>query len=429
MTSTQNSSVNSRNVIAEILAAWLRSRDFPDHSVASVATDRAFVMEVLYGCVKRWRTLEWITRRCVTGKSQPAAVPFLLIGLYQVVFMTDVADYAAVNETVEASKKKLSPAGSGFVNAVLRRALREKKDILRKLRAQPLAVRESHPDLLVDRWKSRFTAGRTVRLCKWNNGSPDVVLCINQARTTLADYAAMLKEKGLEAIPHPFESRSCLIVPRGVPIPALPGFGDGLFSVQDPSMLTPVKLLAPEPGDRILDACAAPGGKTMLIAEKTGPTGSLTAMDLREDRLDGLMENLARMRFDGVKVVAGDAASPAAVLDGMLFDRILADVPCTNTGVLRRRADARWRFTLERLKSLLKTQRSILNGLAPFLKPGGTLVYSTCSLEEEEGGQLVRGWLQGHPDFFLDREIVLLPPDTGTDGLYAARLCKVAEIT
>jgi len=379
----------------------------------------------VYGCVKRWRALNWIMRRCVTGHAQPAAVPFMLAGLYQIIFMTDVADYAAVNETVEASKKKLSAAGSGFVNAVLRRALREKQEILKELKAQPLAVRESHPDLLVDRWKSQFTVGRTVRLCKWNNGAPDVVLCVNLARKSLADYAGMLKQKGMEAVPHPFESRSCLIVPRGVPVPSLPGFRDGLFSVQDPSMLTPVKLLAPQPSDCVLDACAAPGGKTMLIAEKLGSLPNLTAMDYRGDRIVELRENLARMKFGGVKIVAGDAACAAEALGNVQFDRILADVPCMNTGVLRRRADAKWRFTLDRLHGLMKTQRAILTGLAPMVKPGGTLVYSTCSLELEEGAGLVGEWLKTHCDFVLDREISLFPPESGTDGLYAAKLCKL----
>ena len=425
MAGKQETSVNSRNTVAEILAIWLRSKEFPDRLVQAVTADRGFVMEAVYGCIKRWRSLTWIMRKCVTGKSQPEAIPYLLVGLYQIIFMDDVAEYAAVNETVEASKRKLSQGGSGFVNAVLRRALREKQQILKELKAQPLAIRESYPDLLVDRWKSQFTTGRTVKLCKWNNGSPDVVLCINLARTTIEAYSAMLTEKGLEAVPHPFESRSCIIVPRGISVPELPGFADGLFSIQDPSMLTPVKLLAPQPGDSVLDACAAPGGKTMLIAEKLGDTGSLTAMDYREDRLGELKENLSRMKFEGAKVIAGDAASPTDVLGTMKFDRILADVPCSNTGVLRRRADARWRFNIERFESLRKTQRAILKGLGPMLKPGGTLVYSTCSLEGEEGAVLIRGWMQAHPEFVLDHEISVFPPDTGTDGLYAAALRKV----
>ncbi|MEI6970631.1 MAG: 16S rRNA (cytosine(967)-C(5))-methyltransferase RsmB [bacterium] len=424
MADKETISVNSRNTAAEILANWLRTKDFPDRLMDTVAADRAFVMEVVYGSVKRWRTLTWIMKKCVTGKTEPVAVPYLLVGLYQIIFMTDVADYAAVSETVEASKRRLSAGGSGFVNAVLRRALREKQAIIRALKAQPLAVRESHPDLLVDRWKTQFTAGRTVRLCKWNNGSPDVVICLNLARTTIADYSELLKAMGQDATPHPFESRNCIIVPRGISVRELPGYADGLFSVQDASMLTPVKLLDPKPGDCVLDACAAPGGKTMLIAERIGPSGSLTAMDLRDDRLVELRENLARMRFDSVKIVTGDAAAAGKVLGGDKFDRILADVPCSNTGVLRRRADARWRFSTERFETLRKTQRLILKGLAPLLKPGGTLVYSTCSIEGEEGAVQIRGWLQAHPEFVLEREITLFPIDSGTDGLYAAALRK-----
>jgi len=390
----------------------------------SVESDRPIVMELVYGTVRRWRTLTWVLRKAVEGKAEKAAEPFLLIGIYQILFMSDMAEYAAVNETVEASKKKLSKHGAGFVNAVLRRVLRGKQAILSELKAESVAIRESHPDVLVDKWRERLTPGKTVRLCKWNNSPADVIICVNTTRLEIEKYQSMLKERGIEATPHAFVPQRCLVLPRGIAVPDLPGYADGLFTVQDPSMLTPVRFLALQRSDHVLDACAAPGGKAMLIAQKLGPEGELVAMDLHEDRLVQLRENFSRMKLTNVKTLAGDASDPVKVLGDMRFDRILADVPCTNTGVLRRRPDARWRFTRERLKSMVSTQRAILDGLAPFLNSGGTLVYSTCSIEWEEGSELIAEWIKVHKEFRLDRELSLFPPETQTDGIYAARLVK-----
>jgi len=186
-----------------------------------------------------------------------------------------------------------------------------------------------------------------------------------------------------------------------------------------------VDLLDPRPGEFILDACAAPGGKTLLIAERMEGRGELVAMDIMEDRLDPLRDNVGRMRLTIVRIARGDAASETdvgALRGSRRFDRILLDVPCTNTGVFRRRPDARWRFAPSSLAEAARIQRALLDNAGRFLKPGGTLVYSTCSLEPEENEVRVQEWTALHPRFVLTKELRLFPPETRTDGVYAAAM-------
>jgi 16S rRNA (cytosine967-C5)-methyltransferase len=215
------------------------------------------------------------------------------------------------------------------------------------------------------------------------------------------------------------------VLAHGSRVPDLPGFTEGWFSVQDPSTAVAPALLDPGPGQRVLDACAAPGGKTFVLAERMRGRGTLWAADVSPGRLRRLEENLKRMGLEWVQVRRADAASPllGRMCGGEGFDRILLDVPCSTTGVLRRRPDARWRFSPERLNQLTRIQQAMLNNAATLLRPGGRLVYSTCSLEPEEGTELVRAWLRGRPEFRLLEERSLFPPDTQTDGVYAAALC------
>ena len=425
MKKSNPSTRNSRAVAASLIGRWLRDGSFPDGLMESVSANRAFVTEVVYG-VARWkRTLEWALNRCSTRRPTGPAVPFLFTGLYQLLLMDSVTAYAAVNETVEAAKKAEGPRAAGFVNAVLRQALRQ-LDVLRdNLKKQKVGVRESHPDVLVDRWTRQFGPEKALALCRWNNTRPQVTLHPYCERDTLPQFLTSLQKAGVAATPHPFSPESFLVLPHGVRVAALPGYEEGLFSVQDPSTIQAVELLDPRPGDFILDACAAPGGKTALIAERLEGRGEIVAMDVQEDRLDILRENVGRLRLAVVRVACGDAASEAdvgALRGSRRFDRILLDVPCTNTGVLRRRPDARWRFSLSHLSDIAKIQKALLDNAGRFLKPGGTLVYSTCSLEPEENEERVRGWAALHPRFSLVREARLFPPDTQTDGVYAAAL-------
>jgi 16S rRNA (cytosine967-C5)-methyltransferase len=326
--------------------------------------------------------------------------------------MDDVQEYAAVHETVEAAKAAGGGKGAGFVNAVLRRAQAEKKKIIHALEKQPASVRLSHPRLLIERWTKQFGADAAIRLCEWNNRRADVVLRLNKI---LVDTHLIAGE------PHPFEPGRFLILPRGVSVANLPGFADGWFYVQDPSTSVAPSLLNPRPGETVLDACAAPGGKTMQLAELMRGQGTLVAMDPSADRLKPLRENIARLKWNFIRIVEGDLTQEKP---STRFNAILLDVPCTNTGVIRRRPDARWRFSPKRLRVACDKQTAMLDAAAACLESGGRIVYSTCSLELEENEGQVDRWLARHAEFKLANSKKLFPPESGTDGAYAALLIR-----
>ena len=431
---------SSRAVAADIIGRWLQTGDFPDRLLDEVTADHAFVMEVVYGVVRWRRALEWMTTQFARRDPGEAVLPYLWVGLYQVVMMSHVVGYAAVHETVEAVKRRSQAhasradrlaAEAGFVNAVLRRALKNRIELRRDLSRQPIGVRLSHPDALIRRWTARFGKPAAIELCDWNNARAAVTLRIQQSRTTLPDFLDALKADDIGAEPHSFDPSRFVTLTRPASgqasrIANLPGFLEGWFTIQDPSTYPAVELLDPRPGDRVMDACAAPGGKTAAIAERMEGQGELIALEVHRDRLDRLVENLDRLGWSSfVRAEQGDAtlATDWRRLGGeALFDRILLDMPCTNTGVLRRRADARWRFSEDRLAKLTQLQRRLLDTAALFLKPGGILVYSTCSLEPEECEQMVDSWLAAHAGFTKERQVSLFPPESRTDGAYAAAL-------
>jgi 16S rRNA (cytosine967-C5)-methyltransferase len=408
----ESDSENSRLAAARIVSAWLKSQTFPDREFDSLETSRAFIMEMALGIVRWYGALNWIRDRLAPQKPRPDVDACILVGLYQLLFMDDVQEYAAVNETVEAARSAGGEKVAGFVNAVLRRAQAEKQEIIQALEKQSVTVRLSHPRLLVDRWTKQFGSDAAIRLCEWNNRRADVVLRLN---TNLADSHEITGE------PHPFDPDRFLILPRGVSVTHLPGFANGWFYVQDPSTSVAPALLNPQPGEIVLDACAAPGGKTMLIAERMQGRGTLVAMDPSADRLKSLRENIARLKWNFIRVVKGDITKEKP---SMRFNAILLDVPCTNTGVIRRRPDARWRFSPERLLAACGKQAALLDAAAVYLESGGRIVYSTCSLELEENDAQVDRWLCRHAEFKFVCSRKLFPPESGTDGAYAALLIK-----
>jgi 16S rRNA (cytosine967-C5)-methyltransferase len=407
-------------VAAGIVGRWLETGEFPDRLLEAVERDRGFITEVVFGTVKRRRVLDFLLRQVAPRVPEPPLRAHLLTGIYQLWLMREPG-YAVVNETVSAVQALFSARQAGFVNAVLRRVIRERPALEAALAAQPLALRLSHPDALADRWIPRHGAGAAARLFEWDNQPPPLVLRLNPAQGPMSAFLAALAEAGHEATPHPFGPDRFCVLARGADVRQLPGYDGGRFMVQDPSTVAAVDLLAPQPGESVLDACAAPGGKTLAMAECMAGAGRLMAMDLHADRLPPLRENLVRLRQTWVAVVEGDVRTLPPEAAGP-WDAILLDVPCSNTGVLRRRPDARWRFTVERMKRLVETQQGLLEAAAGAVAAGGRLVYSTCSLEPEEGETLVRDWLTRHPAFGLEAERRLFPPVDGVDGAYAARL-------
>lgn len=418
---------NSRSVAAEIIYRWIESESFPDRQLADVKADRAFITELVYGIVRNKLALEYIEQKFIPRRPEDFILAALHVGVYQLCFMDHVEEFAAVHETVEAIKSrrhKDAQRAAGMVNAVLRNVQEERAEILKNLKRQSDEIRLSHPEALIHRWVRQYGERDTLQLCEWNNQPAETILRVEPARIDPAEFMQALDVAGIEAKVHRYPSAERFVVlPRGVAVPAVPGYREGWFTVQDPATSVSVELLDPRPGETVLDACAAPGGKTAMIAGMMEGRGELFAMDVHDDRLDTLQDTLQRTGWDFVKILKGDAAKGFPQRD-QLFDAILLDVPCLNTGVLRRRVDARWRFTRDRIELVKKTQRQILNAMSKHVKPGGRMVYSTCSLEVEENEEMVSRWARDQRDFRLVKAKRLFPPKSGTDGAYAALLAR-----
>ncbi|MGN0845143.1 MAG: RsmB/NOP family class I SAM-dependent RNA methyltransferase [Kiritimatiellia bacterium] len=436
----------SRMDALRILEEWMNTEAFPDRMFGRVPPfRRGFVMDLVYTTVRNIRLLSFVTDSFLKADpDRPYVRAALFLGAAQLLLMDDIADYAGVSSTVEALKRLSGASCTGFVNAVLRNLLRNPDKVARMISDAPLAVRESHTDEQVARWSRNFGSERAEAICKWDNTAagvtvlslPNPVVTAGEAAgearyPSVAELLVSFREAGVQATLHPRFKTRALCLPHGSHVDKLPGFSEGLFSIQDPATLEAVRLLDVHPGQRVLDACAAPGGKTIQLAALMARTGELIAMDCWTDRVALMRENFRRFRLDRfIRAGKGDAKRVRlADFDGKRFDRILADVPCSNTGVQRRRVDARWRFDAKRLSELTEVQAAILENLATLLAPGGRLVYSTCSIEPEENRQIVQAFLRTHSDFRLAEDSALIPPDSGCDGAYAAALVYEPEPT
>jgi 16S rRNA (cytosine967-C5)-methyltransferase len=394
--------------------------------------NRGLCQELVYGVVRWQSTLDWLIGRKTPGRTQkPMLQNFLRLGLYQIFWLDRIPNHAAVHETVEQTRHSGFGPQAGFVNAILRGYLREfdaTKQLLRDLKTTQPHLGYSHPEWLVTRWQQRWGEEKTAKLMDWNNTPPKNYARVN---TLKADPGKLLEQWRDENVAYDFVRRDwfdenlVFELKSHPPLATLPSFQQGLFYVQDPSTLLAVQALDPQPGETILDLCAAPGGKTTYIAQRMRNEGRLVAHDASPERLQLVKENCARLGVTCVQcvpgLVSGDGGRTAK-LPAAQFDRILVDAPCSNTGVMRRRVDLRWRIRPEEIERLQKTQLELLHRAAALLKPGGTLVYSTCSLEAEENGELIEQFLRSNPKFTDNGVRELLPWKNGTDGAFAAIL-------
>ena len=421
----------SRREAIFILARWLETSDFPDRLLTN-SPDRGFIMDLVYGTVRWRRTLEWALQQLVKQAPEGETLAALLAGAYQVLFMEEVPAYAAVHATVAAAKIA-SPNSASFVNGVLRNLGRKREALLTALAQQPIGVRLSHPDILITRWTARYGAAETEALCHWNNTPSQTVIAMlphaiqSDGKTVGRSDGSTVQPSDCPTVqplsPHPAAPDTCFIVPHGMRVESVPGYHEGTFVVQDPATQAAVELLDVKPGQTILDACAAPGGKTAQIAARMRGKGRLIAMEKHADRIAMLRSTLMRTHMPWVEVVECDAVVPVSE-GAMHFDRILLDVPCSNTGVLRRRPDARWRFNERRQQKLCATQHAMLANMLQRLAPGGRLVYSTCSLEPEENQRRVELALAANPQVQLAATTERLPMRDGTDGAFAAAFVR-----
>lgn len=406
--------------------------------------DRAFVRELVYG-VLRWRgRIDWIIAaysRIKPQRMERSVLAILRMGVYQLLFMDRVPSHAAVDEAVALARERGASRAAPLINGILRGITEGRREV-----SFPDPVNDplghiasyySHPPWMVHRWLHQWGAQETTSLCQANNQIPPLTLRVNTLKGDRGEVIRRLQDEGVEARLAPFSPMG-IIVDTPPPFATWHSFQEGWLQVQDEaSQLVPF-ILAPHPGQRVLDLCAAPGGKTTHLAQLMEDQGEIISVDISPAKLSLLQENCRRLGVSIVKTLAHDATVMLPVAPAS-FDQVLADVPCTGLGTLRRNPDGKWRVREADITRLQRLQREILAQAATLVKHGGILVYSTCTLTPEENEGVIGPFLSEHEDFSLESAAPGLPPDCeglveergflltlphrhGTDGFFAARI-------
>ena len=397
--------------------------------------DKGLLQELCYGVLRHLPELENDVREFIkkplTGKQRVGHF-LMLVGVYQIKY-TRIPDHAAFNETVSACKPLKCDHLKGLINGVLRNFQRQqaanKKDETAVNDNLPDAITFNHPSWFIkkiqlaypDTWQAVLNA---------NMQRPPMWLRVNQLHHSVNEYLALLANEEMEHLLVD-EKSGAIRLTNAIDVNKLPGFQQGWVSIQDGAAQQAARLLDCQPEDNVLDCCAAPGGKTCHILEYSPTIKSMTAIDIEATRLERVTENLQRLNLQA-NVVAADAATPEKWWDGQLFDRILLDAPCSGTGVIRRHPDIKWLRKNQDIAVLTELQQDILKNIWSLLKPGGTLLYATCSVLPEENSQQVQYFVENNADAELivitddasDIGWQILPNDDSMDGFYYAKLVK-----
>jgi 16S rRNA (cytosine967-C5)-methyltransferase len=413
---------SARQIALAALRLWRKEKRFADSIISELLakvgltpSDRAFALELFYGVLRNLTLLDFWIGCLRASRIETNVRDILRLGLYQI-FLLKTPAHAAVNETVVISSQKRRP----IINAILRAATGRRNELIERADAQPLFVRTSHPQFLVERWQQHFGAEYTEDLCKWNNQHGPIYARINRINTDPETFLQLYPDS------RPLPDNPDFVEFKSLPMAAL---DSGHCYIQDPSTAIACQLLDPKPGEKILDACAAPGGKTAYLTQLMQNRGVVIACDRDPERLQILKDNVNRLNATIVRAVRHDWTRndlPEEILSSAPFDRILLDAPCTNTGVMRRRIDVRWRLRPEDFSRMSNEQLILSRAVLRLLKPGGILVYSTCSLEREENEQVIRRLLAELPALSLETEKDSLPFRDGFDGAFAAKLVRTA---
>ena len=398
------------------LIHWQRGKQFADEILDELFEHeqpsphaRAWAREALFGIIRHLSEIDFIVDRLRQGELDGDTRALLRLGIYQLWHMR-IAPHAAVNETVN-----LAGRARGFVNAILRRALREHDALDNALRKAPDWIRLSHPEFIFRRWTEHFGREAALALCGINNSPSDLFVRANGIKVSAGELAGSMPGAEIG-----------VFHPKTVRTPRLPDswLQGGLCYVQDPSTLVACDLLDPQPTDQVLDACAAPGGKTTYLAELMQNRGHIIACDLWRVRVDFLAQNIRKLGIRNTHPVVADLMKPNELLRPASFDRVLLDAPCSNTGVIRRRVDVRWRLSEEDFVRMPEHQFALLRRMVELVKPGGVLVYSTCSLEPEENERVIERALAELPGLECVEQRRTRPWVDGVDGAFAAKLVR-----
>jgi 16S rRNA (cytosine967-C5)-methyltransferase len=437
--------IQRRNAYADVALDCTLSRA-KQENIALLESDRRLITELVYGCTRRQKTLNAVLQNFSqkpTTKLPPDLLIILQIGIYQLCFLDRIKPSAIVHTTVELVKENNLKGLSGFANGVMRSILRakEKENILANI-SDPASF-YSYPEWLIELWTKEFGQNAIANICNWFNQTPHLDLRVNLLNTTRDQVLAAFAEAEIKAEPIPYLPDGIRVAQGAGDVSQLPKFKEGWWSVQDASAQLVTYLLDPQPNEIIIDACAAPGGKTTHISDRMKNTGKVYALDRLASRLKKVDQNTARLGITNVQTLEVDAREFAELTEGsanLKCDRVLLDVPCSGLGTLHRHADARWRQTPEEPYKLAKTQAEILERSIQWVKPDGVIVYSTCTLHPAENEEVITQFLINHPDwqvvppsadnpaahFVCDRGWVkVLPHEHDMDGFFMAKLQKL----
>jgi 16S rRNA (cytosine967-C5)-methyltransferase len=388
--------------------------------------DRRLATELVYGCIRRRRSLNALIDQLGKKKSaqQPPALRIILhIGLYQLCYLSQIPASAAVHTSVELAKENGLSGLKGVVNGVLRQYLRQVearylKSIdhedklnptstleavldLPKTSIQPLGILYSFPEWLIQFWLDQLGLEETEKLCQWFNQSPTIDLRINPLKTTRNIVETAMQSQGISVTSMAEIPQAIRLNQSAGQIQNLPGYHQGWWTVQDSSAQLVSHLLDPQPGEVVIDACAAPGGKTTHIAELMQDKGRILALDKVASRLKKLQHSIDRLQLKSIEIKAVDIRDCSEY--DQKADRVLLDAPCSGLGTLHRRADARWRQTPDNIQTLSKLQSELLEKVAQWVKPGGCLVYATCTLHPQENEAVIQSFLTEHPSWKIEQ--------------------------
>ncbi len=436
--------MSARDTALRVLSAGRTASAWADASLKAqlrrdglTGADAALATRIVYGVLQNRALLDFYLGAYCSQKLsrlQPPLADILRIGAYQILFLDKVPDRAAVNESVELAKKNGRGAASGLVNAVLRKLSLNKAQlpaIPERDEVQALSIRYSHPKWLVRRLLALLGREEAESFLAADNAVAPLTVQVNTLRTTAAALTARLADAGVTAAAHPWVP-DCLELTGSGDLTELDAFREGLFFVQDPAAKLVSLIAAPQKGGRVIDVCAAPGGKSFGAAVAMGDEGEILACDLHENKLKRIKEGAARLGLKSIQTFAAD---------GTVFrpewadsaDTVLVDAPCSGLGIIRKKPDVRYKSP-DDLFTLTVAQAAILENAARYVRPGGVLLYSTCTILPEENGQVVDGFLAEHPDFSRETftlpapvgeqpgELTLWPHRHGTDGFYICRL-------
>lgn len=441
-------SLDARLVALTVLLDWHKHQapldDVLDRHLQGPAdANSRLATELVYGVVRRMGSLDWQLNRLLRtplATLPPPIQMILRLGAYQLLFLDRIPASAAVNEAVNQAKRFGHAGTAKLTNAVLRNLDRQRHGLAwpTDSSAETLAVRHSLPVWLAERWWQRFGPGQALQLAEAMQQPAPTHLRVNTRWGSRDELLRLFTDAGIPA-------EALAPFPEAVTLQATggpkhwPGYADGAWYVQDLGSMAVGHAVAPRPGDTVVDLCAAPGGKTTHLAALMHDDGRILAVDNQEKRIRRLLDNVQRLGLTAIETAVGDAA---ALTPDRQADRVLVDAPCSGLGVIRRKPDIRWRVTPETLAALLPVQQRLLQAAAAWVKPGGRLVYSTCSTEPEENGAQVAAFLAAHPDFrpaplpsvfptawTSDQpvgQVQLLPHRHGTDGFFIACLDRRA---